>query len=82
MHNKTTVQKWMLFGAMSLLAVFGLVFGTPDACAQLTSTNAIELIESNVVTARETLVPIAIGALVLFVGIAAGMKFWKRIFGR
>jgi len=48
--------------------------------AQLTATNAVGLIEDNVVNARDTLVPLGIGAAVLFVALAAGMKFWKRTF--
>lgn len=66
----------MLFALMALLGILGL----SEACAQLTSTNAIDLIEANVTNARDTLVPIAIGGLVLFIGIAAGMKFWKKVF--
>jgi len=64
------------------LAVAALVLGVLPVSAQLTATNAVSLIESNVVNARDTMVPIAIGALVLFIGIAAGVKFWKRIFGK
>jgi len=48
--------------------------------AQTTATNAVALIEDNVTNARDTLVPLAIGAAVLFVAVAAGMKFWKRLF--
>jgi len=50
------------------------------AQAQTTATNAVALIEDNVTNARDTLVPLAIGAAVLFVAVAAGMKFWKRLF--
>lgn len=48
--------------------------------AQLTATNAVSLIEENVTNARETLVPIAIGGTVLFIAIAAALKFWKKVF--
>jgi len=40
----------------------------------------VDLISDNVTNARDTMVPLAIGGLVLFLGIAAGVKFWKRIF--
>jgi len=49
--------------------------------AQTTATNAVALIEDNVTNARDTLVPLAIGAAVLFIAIAAGKRFWTRIFG-
>lgn len=62
-------------GAAGLFVVAAL-----PAQAQLTATNAVALIEDNVTNARDTLVPLAIGGAVLFVAIAAGMKFWKRIF--
>lgn len=58
----------------------GVVLAAVPAQAQLTATNAVALIEDNVTNARDTLVPLAIGGAVLFVAIAAGMKFWKRIF--
>jgi len=69
-------MKKLLTGAGAVLAS-GYV-----ASAQLTSSNAVDLISDNVTNARDTMVPIAIGALVLFIGIGAGVKFWKRIFGK
>jgi len=63
------------FLVLSLLAFSGMT-----AVAQTTGTNAVALIEDNVVNARDTLVPLAIGGAVLFVAIAAGKKFWKKIF--
>jgi len=62
---------------LMLAALAALVM---NACAQLTATNAVGLIEDNVINARDTMVPLAIGGLVLFLGIAAGVKFWRRIF--
>jgi len=66
--------------SMWLLALLALIAVTVPASAQLTATNAVELISDNVTNARDTMVPLAIGGLVLFLGIAAGVKFWRRIF--
>jgi len=63
-----------------LLALLALIAVTVPASAQLTATNAVDLISDNVTNARDTMVPLAIGGLVLFLGIAAGVKFWRRIF--
>jgi len=63
-----------------LLALLALIAVTLPASAQMTATNAVDLISDNVTNARDTMVPLAIGGLVLFLGIAAGVKFWKRIF--
>jgi len=71
------VRELSWFVAMCFVAVF-VSLGN----AQTTATNAVSLLEDNVVNARDTFVPLAIGALVLFVGIAAAVKFWKRIFGK
>jgi len=71
-----TLRRW-------IVAVVAAVCLLPAAVmAQTTATNAVELISDNVTNARDTMVPLAIAALVLFVGIAAAVKFWKRIFGR
>jgi hypothetical protein len=59
----------------------GLTVAAYSSMAQLSGTNAVSLIEDNVTNARDTLVPLAIGGAVLFISIAAGKKFWKRIFG-
>jgi len=77
--HKSKVSKW--FASLFILAM--LAFCYPQvAAAQLTSTNAVTLITDNVTNARDTIVPIAIGALVLFIGIAAATKFWRRIFSK
>lgn len=70
-----------LFNAI-MLGMVALFVTVPGLIAQTTSTNAVDLISDNVEYARDTLVPIAIGALVLFIGIAAGVKFWKRIYSK
>jgi len=62
-------------------AIVALLLCAMSTFAQTTGTNAVALIEDNVTNARDTLVPLAIGAAVLFIAIAAGKKFWKRIFG-
>jgi len=59
-----------------------LLFVAFGASAQTTGTNAVSLIVDNVTNARDLLVPIAIGAVVLFIAIGAGAKFWKRIFSK
>jgi len=48
--------------------------------AQTTATNAVALIEDNVTNARDTMVPIGIGAAVLFLGVGAAVVFWKKLF--
>lgn len=71
----------MRIAEWSFLAMAALFVCLSAAVAQTTGTNAVSLIQDNVTNARDTLVPLAIGAAVLFVSIAAGKKFWKRIFG-
>jgi len=74
--NMTGIRKVM---AALVALMFAAVM---TGAAQTTATNAVTLISDNVTNARDTMVPIAIGALVLFIGIGAGVKFWRRIFGR
>jgi len=71
-----TLRHWYWVFVAALILLPGALM------AQTTATNAVELISDNVTNARDTMVPLAIAALVLFVGIAAAVKFWKRIFGR
>jgi len=63
-----------------MLALALAVFAGP-AMAQTSGTNAVTEIAANVTNARDVLVPLAIGGAVLFIAIAAGKKFWKKIFG-
>jgi len=63
-----------------LWALMVFTFSMVVASAQTTATNAVALISDNVVNARDTMVPLAIGAAVLVAGIGAAMFFWKRIF--
>lgn len=71
--NMRKMVNWVV--ALALLVV------ATGVQAQTTATNAITLIDDNIVNARDTMVPLAIGAAVLFIGISAGVKFWKKIFG-
>lgn len=63
------------------LALCALLVGTLGAHADVvTATNAVDELVANVTYARTSVVPIAIAALVLLIGIGAGVKFWRRIF--
>lgn len=77
--KKLRVGRWV---TLALALVCGAIAYPQVAAAQLTSTNAVTLVADNVTNARDTIVPIAIGAMVLFIGIAAVAKFWKRIYSK
>jgi len=63
------------------LVLLALLVAAGSVVAQTTATNAVDSIESNVEYAKTTIVPLSIAGAVLFLGVAAAKKFWKRIFG-
>jgi len=63
------------------LVVLVTVVLASSAMAQITATNAVDTIEANVEYAKTAIVPLSIAGAVLFIGVAAAKKYWKRIFG-
>lgn len=49
--------------------------------ADETATNAIDGIVGTATYARTTVVPIALGLVVLVVGVKVGKKLWTKLFG-
>jgi len=46
----------------------------------MNATNATQLLSDNVSNARDVIVPLAIGILVLVVGIVTAKRFWNQLF--
>jgi len=57
------------------------VFASQSLFAQ-TATNAVDDIVANVTYAKAEILPLALTALGLFIGIGAAVKYWKKVFGK
>jgi len=79
-------SRWFRVGVvlryMSAFYVAALLCAYPALAAAQTATNAVDDMVANIGYARTNVVPLALTALGLFIGIAAAVKYWKRIFGK
>jgi len=67
---------------LNRLAVFALVlFGSMPAWAQVEASNYVGLVEDNITNARTIIVPLGIGASLLFLALGAVKMFWRRTKG-
>jgi len=74
--SNARVTKTATFILMALVALFLSM----NVCDAQTATNAVDNIVDNVEYARLNVVPIALAAMALFVGLAALLKYWKKVF--